>query len=255
MQPQPRQGDGSRSGSDGLTVLAAFLLAWEILARILELRTSMLPPPSRVILEIYREAHMLARHMLATAIEAGVGAGIAALLAIPLGIASASAREAGRKITKILADAPAAPLIAAAPLLSLWFAFGTGAKFAVAALLGFLPMYKRAMMACRAAPDNALQLARLAGAPATVVFRKIRVPEALPDLFAGLRACVALSLTGAIAAEFIVADRGLGYLLLASSTAMDIPLLYAGMVMIVLLLLAFVTAILLLRRVLAPWSI
>lgn len=255
MRPQHKQNDTARGGSSGLTALVALLLTWEILGRILEFRTGLLPAPSRVILEIYREGRLLAGHTMATASEVCAGVAVAVFLALPIGIASASARQTGKKLAKLIAAAPAAPLIAGAPLLSVWFGFGMAGKLAVAALLGFLPMYRHVMKACRAVPDGPLQLARLAGARSAVVFWKIRVPEALPDLLAGLKACAAFSLAGAIAAEFIVADRGLGYVLLASSTAMDVPLLFASMAMIAVLLLAFLAAILLLRRTLAPWSL
>ena len=255
MRPQDRQNDTPRGGSVGLTVLAAFLLVWEILGRVLEFRTSLLPAPSRVILEIYREGRQLTGHTLATASELCAGVVIAVVLALAVGIAYASTRQRCRKLEKLITAAPVAPLIAAAPLLTLLFGFGMPGKLAVASLLGFFLMLSHVMKGCRAVPDGLLQLARLAGAPAAAVFWKIRVPEALPDLLAGLKASAAFSLAGAIAAEFIVADRGLGYLLLASGTAMDIPLLFASMAMIAALFLAVLGMISLLRRALAPWSI
>jgi ABC-type nitrate/sulfonate/bicarbonate transport system permease component len=255
MRVQGKRHNTRRGGSSGLAALAALLLLWEILGRILESRAGLVPSPSRIILEIYREGRLLKEHTLATATELCAGVLIAVVLALAIGIADASARQAGRKLERIVAAFPVAPLIAAVPLLSLWFGFGFGGKLAAASLLGILPMLNHVMKACRAAPDGPLQLARLAGAPASVVFRKIRLPEALPAVLAGLRDCVAFSLAGAIAAEFIVAHRGLGYMLLASSTAMDIPLLFAGMTMIAALFLACLGVVSLLRRALAPWCI
>ena len=255
MRGQDRRNNTRRGGSSGLAGLAALLLAWEILGRLLETRAGLLAAPSRVILEIYREWHLLKDHTLATASELCGGVVIAVVLALAIGIANASTHRAGRRLEKLVAAVPAAALIAAVPLLSLWFGFSTAGKLVAASFLGFVPMLRHVMKACRAVPDGPVQLARLAGAPAGVVLWKIRAPEALPDILAGLKACVAYSLAGAIAAEFIVADQGLGYLLLASSTAMDIPLLFAGMVMIALLFLACLGAILLLRRALAPWCI
>ncbi len=255
MRPHDKQNKTPRGSSGWLTVLAALLLAWEVLGRLLESPTGLLPAPSRVILEVYREAHQLQSHTLATLSEFGAGLVIAILLALATGIAYSSARKTGRRLERLVALIPVAPLIAAAPLLSVWFGFGAAGKITAASLLGFLPMLSHVMKACRAVPEGPLDLARLAGAPSGVVFWKIRVPEALPEIFAGLSACTASALAGAIAAEFIVADRGLGYLLLASSTGMDIPLLFAGLAAILVLLAAFLGAIFLLRRALAPWSV
>ncbi len=254
VHPQHTQVKTSRGNSGWLTVLAALLLAWEVVGRLLESPTGLFPAPSRVILEVYREGHQLQGHTLATLCELGAGVVIALLLALSIGIAYVSTRQSEGKLERLVAATPVAPLIAAAPLLSVWFGFGTAGKIAVTSLLGFLPMLKHVLKACRAAPDGSLQLARLAGTPSWVIFRKIRVPEAIPDILAGLRACVASALAGAIAAEFIVADRGLGYLLLASSTGMDLPLLFACLAIIAALLLTFQGAIFLLQRALAPWS-
>lgn len=246
--------NGLRAENSGLLVLMAVLLAWEILGRVLELRTGFLPPPSRVILEIYRERHTLVGHALATASEACAGILIAVSLAVSVGIAYASTCQHGKRPARWIAAAPVALLVAAAPLVTVLFGFGMPAKIAFASLLGFLPMFNHTVKACHRAPDDLLQLARLAGARSAGVFWKIRVPEALPGLFAGLRESVVFSLAGAIAAEFIVADRGLGYMLLESCMAMDIPLLFATMSITALLLLTFMAAIYLLHRVLAPWS-
>ncbi len=255
MGPQDEQNDTPRGSSGWLAALAALLLAWEVLGRLLESPTGLFPAPSRVILEVYREGHMLKNHTLATASVLCTGVVIAVMTALVVGIANASTRRTGGKLERLAAAVPSASLIAAAPLLSVWFGFGTAGKVAAASLLGFLPMFCRVTQACRAVPDGQLQLARLAGAKSGVVFWKIRVPEALPDILAGLRDCVAYALAGTIAAEFIVADQGLGYLLLSSSTGMDIPLLFASLAMIAALLLTSLGAIFLLRRALAPWSV
>jgi len=254
MRLQHTEDKRSQRNSGWLTVLAALLLAWEVLGRLLESPTGLFPAPSRVILEIYREGHQLQSHTLATLAELAAGVAIALLLALAIGIAYASTRRRGGILEELAAATPVAPLIATAPLLSIWFGFGTAGKIAAASLLGFLAMLKHVLKAWRAAPDGPLQLARLAAAAPGVVFWKIRVPEAIPELLAGLRDCVASALAGAIAAEFIVADRGLGYLLLMSGTGMDIPLLFASLLIIAALLLTFLAAINLLRRALAPWS-
>ncbi len=230
------------------------VLSWEVAGRILALRTHLLPTPSRIALETYRQAPRLLEHAAATLYVLALGLLTALAIGIPLGVAWAVFRWPGSEALQRMKAAQAAPLIAFAPLLWLWLTLGASSNIALAALLAGVPTVRATLRACRSAPGELLDLARLAGAGPGTVFWKIRWPSSLPVLIDGLMSAAPLALAGALAAEFVRTDRGLGYVLVASSFTADTPLLFSALALIGTISLAFHAGIRLIERLVAPPS-
>ena len=230
------------------------LLGWEVAGRILALRTNLLPTPSRIVLEMYREAPKLADHALSTlgVFSAGLLASVA--VGVPAGIAWAVFRWPGSEMLGRTKAAQAGPFIAFAPLLWVWLQFDTSSKVALAALTALLPMIRGASGGYRSLPGELLDLARLAGSKIRIVFWKLHAPCCLPGLFDGLLSAAPLAMAGAIAAEFVQTDRGLGYLMVSSSFTANVPMLFTSLAVIGAISLAFHTGIRLIERFLVPSS-
>lgn len=228
------------------------VLGWEVAGRILALRTHLLPTPSRIALEIYRQAPSLLGHAVITLYALATGILAALAIGIPLGVAWAVFRWPGTEALRTAKAAQAAPLIAFAPLLWLWFTIGTSSNIVLAALLAGVPMVRATLRACRSAPKNLLDLARLSGASPGTVFWKIRWPSSLPILIDGLMSAAPLALAGALAIEFVRTDKGLGYLLVTSSFTADTPLLFSALALIGAISLAFHAGIRLIQRFVVP---
>jgi NitT/TauT family transport system permease protein len=99
-----------------------------------------------------------------------------------------------------------------------------------------------------------LYLARSMGASGWQTFWKFRLPQALPSIFAGLKLATVLSVIGAIVAEFIGADKGLGYLILVAGANFDITRQFASIILITLIGVIFFVVLEQLERVLIPWK-
>jgi ABC-type nitrate/sulfonate/bicarbonate transport system permease component len=120
------------------------------------------------------------------------------------------------------------PKIAIAPLLVIWFGTGLIPKVIIIALLCFFPTAVNAVQGLKSVDPNAMDLVRLVDNSKWVAFRKVQFPNSLPYFFAGLKISMASAVIGAIIAEWVGAQKGLGYLILYGAQSIRTDLLFLG---------------------------
>jgi len=254
--PSADRADRTRAGQPWMgrvlvaVMVASTLSGWEVLGRALQLRTDLLPTPSRILLEMWKEGPKLYEHASVTASEAAGGFLCAVVLAIPLGFLMASFYSLNRALAPFLQFGQVVPLIATAPLLLAWFGFGTMPKVLMALLVSFFPIVTQTMFALLSIPTGLIDLTRAMGARKAQLFFKVKVPASLPHIFKGLRMAVALAVAGVTAAEFAGADRGLGYLLLVAGSSVNTALLFAALTVLALIATVLYYSITALERIL-----
>src|SRR3546814_13117658 len=109
----------------------------------------------------------------------------------------------------------AIPKVAIAPLFMVWMGYGLMPKIWIAFLIAFFPIVIDTVVGLRSVQPEMLQLGRSMGGGTLRVFLKLRLPNALPHLFGGLKVAITLAVVGAITGEFVGSQAGLGYLLTA----------------------------------------
>lgn len=147
----------------------------------------------------------------------------------------------------------AAPKIAIAPLFVLWFGLGSGSQLVLIVSLVFFPMLTGMTLGLRSLEPTFVELAQILGLGGWRRFRTIELPAAMPDVFAAGRIGIIDAMTGAVLAEFISSERGLGYLLVYSNTTYRTPLLIVAIIVIVVVGLALYQVLLLAERHLIGW--
>jgi NitT/TauT family transport system permease protein len=147
------------------------------------------------------------------------------------------------------------PKIAIAPLFIIWFGFGFMPKLLLVFLLSFFPIVVASIAGFKAVDPDIMDFARTTGAGGWRLFAKIRLPQALPQIFTGLKVGAALSATAAVVAEFVASDKGLGYLLLQYNGQLETPMVFAIIVLLSLIGLAVYYAVELLERFAIPWHV
>ncbi|MGZ3240583.1 MAG: ABC transporter permease, partial [Burkholderiaceae bacterium] len=120
------------------------------------------------------------------------------------------------------------PLVAIAPLLVLWMGTGWWSKITAAALICFFPVLVNTVKGLKAADVEYYELFRSLKATREQEFRKLRIPYCLPYLFSALKISSSLAVVGAIVGEFVGATRGLGYLIMISSSHLDTAILFSA---------------------------
>jgi NitT/TauT family transport system permease protein len=165
-----------------------------------------------------------------------------------------SLRPLERAVYPLIVFFQLVPKIAIAPLFVVWFGFGLFPKVLLTFLLCFFPTLVASMTGFRALDPRVLYLTRSMGATWWQTFRYVRLPAALSYIFAGLKVSIVFAATGAIVGEFVGANNGLGYLLLRGTSYLDMPLIFAILVALAVVGIAFSYLVQLAERLLMPWT-
>jgi NitT/TauT family transport system permease protein len=127
------------------------------------------------------------------------------------------------------------PKVALAPLIIVWFGFGLESKIVIVALVCFFPVLINTIVGIRQTDKNLIDLYRAFSASRWMIFRQVKLPAAAGHIFAGLEISVVLGLIGAVVAEFIASQRGLGNVIQAASVNMDVATMFAALISLALL--------------------
>ena len=117
----------------------------------------------------------------------------------------------------------------------LWFGFGITAKVVIAALIAFFPLLENTVTGLKEVDPDKVELFHALDATRWQIFTKLRLPNAVPYLYAGLRVAIILSVVGAVVGEYVGANRGLGALIISAQGSMDTPLMFSVFVVLTLL--------------------
>jgi NitT/TauT family transport system permease protein len=229
-----------------------FLLLWEGLVRLFRYPAFILPSPGRVwsrFLDVAADGTLL-RHTSLTLVEIFAGLLIGLTSATILGYVIAKSPTLDRLLSPYIVAAQAVPIVALAPLLIIWFGFGSLSKILVCALTLFLPVLVNTAVGIRSVDRNLRELMQSLRASRWQMFAMLEAPAALPVLFGGLKIGVTLSVIGAVVGEFVGADRGLGFLVNLARGMFDTPLLFVALFTLVVIALALYGAVTLLETIL-----
>ena len=208
--------------------MLAFFVLWEAASRLLSLPTYLLPAPSVIIQAMYTHGGLLLKESVITTVEIVLGFGLSIVVGIPLALAIFLSPTFSRTMLPLLVSSQAVPKVAVAPLFLVWFGFGLLPKVLIAFLIAFFPVVINTAMGLAAIEREKVYLAQSMGLGPWATFFKIRLPNALPSIFAGLKISITLAVVGAVVGEFVGGQGGLGHLLLVANGNMDTALLFAG---------------------------
>jgi NitT/TauT family transport system permease protein len=212
-QPWHRLVSALKARGDQLLVLVVLVAGWQVLS--LTLGTYWVGSPWGVATRFaagLRDGELV-RHAGYTVIEAAAGfvIGVLPAVALPFGLRRLPIVTA--ILDPFMVGGYGAPKLALAPLFILWFGIGIESKIALVAVTVFFIVYFSTQAGIRALDAGRVQMAQVMGASARHVARHIVFPGAVPYVFAGLRIAMPYSIGGAVIAELISANRGLGYLI------------------------------------------
>ena len=230
------------------------LAAWEAYVEIADVSRFVLPRPSAVADALVDDLGGLAHEGLRTAWVALAGLGLGTAAALVLATVMAHSRPLERALLPIAIAVKVTPIVALAPLFVIWFGFGWQPKVAIAALITYFPVLINAIVGFRDVDPRTLDVFRGLAASRREVFWHLRLPAALPYLFAALKIAATLSLIGAVVAEFFAASQGgLGSVVAIENRELRLDRLFAAVIVLGILGVLFNTTIGLTERWLLGW--
>ncbi len=216
-----------RAASYPLGAMLVTLALWEAGVRLFRVPRFILPPPTNIVTEGLHHSASITPHFWITLYEASVGLAAAILIAIPLGLIFSYSTFLRRSFYPLLVFIDEVPKIAFAPLLVTWFGFGLEPKILLTFIVCFFPIFLNSMAGFSAIEEEFINLGRSAGAREWEMFWKIRIQSAMPNVFVGLKMAASSAMTGAVVAEFLAADRGLGLFLQKALSQLNMALGFA----------------------------
>jgi NitT/TauT family transport system permease protein len=237
-------------------LLAGSLLAWEGVVRLFNVAAFIVPAPSSIFVALYRgiASQVYLDHLWVTLSETLLGFFFGCALAFVLGTAVALSRRFEYFLYPFIVMFQALPKVALAPLILIWFGLGLTSKVMQAALTAFFPLMVNTIVGLRSADEDRINLMRSLAASESQIFRMLRLPSAMPFIMAGLEVAMILSLIGAIVAEFVGAQAGLGMLMQSMNFTMDVAGQFSILLILSLLGLALNSCIVLIRNRVLFWD-
>jgi NitT/TauT family transport system permease protein len=226
-------------------LLLMFVATWQFISAHRIVHEIILPTPVS-ILKVFPEVvgrPLFVHHLATTMLEIFGGFLIGVGVGLGLGILFALSERARRTLYPYVLGFQATPRVVFAPLMITWFGFGPESKIAQAAIGCFFPVFLNTLVGLALVEENAVKLMRAWQASRWQMFRLLRFPYALPMIFAGVKVSLTFATIGAIVAEFIAAEHGLGYELTRYHVEIAIPEMYAVIIVMGLLGIALYLAV------------
>ena len=233
--------------------VAALLLLWQFLSISGIVPGFMLPSPLRVTAAFAADFSLLMGHLWRTLLEAMAGLALAVAAAFVLAVFMDANRFLKRSITPFLLLTQTMPTIALAPLLILWMGYGYAPKITLVFLTCFFPMTVGLLGAFAQADNDALRLLQSMGAKKWQLYRYIKIPQGMPAFFSGLRIASSYSIIGAVIAEWLGGDAGLGVYMIRVRRSYSFDKMFAVILLTAALSLVLIKLVSIIEKTATPW--
>ncbi len=252
-------GEGSSIFVSMLTTIAIFAL-WELVTEMGWIKPLFLPRPMAIwgaflqSLSGDLDGHTLLVHCLASFARVASAFVLAALIAIPIGVAMGVSRIARGVFDPPVEFYRPLPPLAYLPLMIIWFGIGEFSKVALLFLAIFAPVALAARSGVRSVAQEQIQAALSMGASYRQVIAHVILPSALPEILVGLRIGMGVGWTTLVAAEMIAADAGLGKMVFNASNFLRTDVVILGILIIGAVAFGFELLMRWAEHKLAPWK-
>lgn len=212
--------------------MTLLLVGWELATIVFDIDPFILPSPSLTIAAIYKSRDALLHHSLVTLFTTVVGFAIGVGFGIVLGILIGASRFLYNAVYPLLIGFNSVPKVAIVPILVIWFGVGMVPAILTAFLLAFFPIVVNVAVGIATIEPELRDVLRSLGARQSDILLKIGIPRSLPFLFASLKIAITLAFVGSVISESLAGSAGIGYVMLVASSRFDVPLVFAGVVVI-----------------------
>lgn len=220
-------------------LLVLLLVLWEVLPRMQLVPELFLPALSKVLGVLATDWKIYLAALWVTLYEVGLAIVIACGLGISTGALVGGVTVLRDLLLPVFSSLYAIPIVILYPLFTAWLGIGPQSKIVFAGLYGFFPVMLSTAAGVRMIDPQFLLAARSMGATLPQQVTKVIIPASLPTVFSGLRLGGALAIIGVVVAEMLTSSAGIGYLVTLNRTILDSPRVYAAILAILLLSIAY----------------
>jgi NitT/TauT family transport system permease protein/taurine transport system permease protein len=235
-------------------ILVLLLVLWEVVPLTGVLPELFLPSLSKTLSVLYSDRHIYAEGLLVTLYEVALSMLIACGLGILVGALVGGLAVLRDLLLPVFSSLYAVPIVILYPVFTAWFGIGSSSKIAFAGIYGFFPVMLSTAAGIRTIDPQFLLAARSMGATLPQQIARVIIPASLPTVFAGLRLGGALTIIGVVVAEMLTASAGIGYLVTLNRTILDSPRVFAAILAILVLSIAYYMLARAIERRMVVWQ-
>jgi NitT/TauT family transport system permease protein len=210
----------------------SLILVWQILVGILDVPEYLFPSPLDVADQFKSNFFILLENTGVTIFETLIGFILGVVFALLVALAIVHSRILEILIYPALIFSQTTPRIAIAPLLVIWFGYDILPKIIIVIIISFFTIVVNTVKGLKSADPELLNLMNSYGASKKEILIKVKLPIALPYIFAALKIAITLSVIGAVVGEFVGADKGLGYLIMLGNVNLDTSLMFSAIIIL-----------------------
>ncbi len=233
----------------------ASLVLWEAFCWAARIPEFILPPPSAVAGVLVSQAGTILWQAAYTLSTTVAGFLIAVVVGLGLGVLIGSSRLVYKGLYPVLIAFNSIPKVAVVPVLVIWFGVGTVPAVLAAFLVSFFPIVVNVATGLATIQPELIDVLRSLGARKHQILTKVGIPGSMPYFFASLKIAITLAFVGAVIAETIASNRGVGALIVAAGARFEVPLVFAGLVVIAAMGVAMYAVCARIERRLTSWTI
>jgi len=237
-----------------LVPLVVIIALWQFLSTSGIIPGYMLPGPTRVIKAFVTDFSLLMYHLYYTLLEAMAGLALAVAGAFVLAISMDTNRFIKQSLNPLLLLTQTIPTIAIAPLLVLWMGYGSAPKITLVFIFCFFPMTIGLLGAFERADTDSIKLLQSMGASRRQIYQYIKLPQALPAFFSGLKISGSYSIIGAVIAEWLGGNAGLGVYMIRVRRSYSFDKMFAVIFLTSALSIVLIKLIELIEKLALPWN-
>lgn len=237
-----------------IAAIASLILVWEAVCQLFAIPSYIIPAPSAIWKETSALPGNVAWHTLVTGKTVVLGFLVSVLVSLPLAVLLTSSRLVAGAVYPLLVLTQAIPKVALAPILVVVLGTSELPRVVVTFLVAFFPLVLSVASGLVSVPPDLIELGRACRASRWTELWRIRLPYAVPFIFSGLKAAIALAVVGAVVAEFVNADAGLGYLIQTSTAFFKVQLAWGALIILSIMGIVLFQIIVAVERIFFPWS-
>ncbi|ORE96588.1 putative aliphatic sulfonates transport systempermease [Stappia sp. 22II-S9-Z10] len=213
-------------------IAAGTLVVWQLAVWVFSIKRFVLPAPTDIAASLWKWKEVILMHAGQTLYTTLLGFAFAVVGGMLLGVAVGYSRVMYRALYPILIAFNSVPKVAIVPILVIWFGIGTIPAVITAFMLSFFPIAVNVAAGLATVEPELEDVLRSLGASRRTILFKVGLPRSLPYFFASLKVAITLALVGSVISETIASNAGIGYLMLNASSRFDVPLVFAGLIVV-----------------------
>lgn len=236
-------------------LIISFFVLWELACIVFGISHLVLPRPTQIVSTFFEYAPAIWPHAQQTLYTTMVGFSAGVVIGLTLGVLIGSSKLAYETAYPLLVGISSIPKVAVVPIFVLWFGAGTVPAILTAAIICIFPIVVNVATGIATVEPELEDVMRSLKATKLEILWNIGLPRSMPYFFASLKVAVTLSFVGSVIAETVASNRGVGNMMLIASSSFNVPLVFAGLMVLATMGIGFYTVFSLIERRVAGWAL